>query len=250
MNDLYPEEPKKLNVIGHLEEMRRRILFYLAFLVLAAVAAFSQIGVLMAVVKAPVRGFIGEMIFISPSEPFVACLKMAFLAGFIVCFPLMIYHAWAFLAPAFPEKARKRVILWISLALTLFFLGISFSYFLAIPAALKFLIGFGRGIAIPNVTLGKYISFFVALILAGGLVFEIPVVIGLFVDAGLLDTGTLRQKRHYALLIILIAAAIITPTQDIVNMLLFAIPMMLLYEIGILIAAQIERQKAGSKTPQ
>ena len=93
------------------------------------------------------------------------------------------------------------------------------------------------------ITLGKYISFFGALVLVGGIVFEIPVAIGLLTDVGLLKTRTLRKKRHYAVLAIMIFAAIITPTQDILNMLLFAIPMMLLYEVGILIASAIERRK-------
>jgi sec-independent protein translocase protein TatC len=157
----------------------------------------------------------------------------------------MLYHTWAFLSPALPVDVRRRVTLWLSLALVLFFGGITFSYFLAIPAALKFLIGFSSRVAVAKITLGKYISFFGALILIGGIVFEIPIVIGLLTDAGLLKTRTLRRKRHYAILAIMIFAAVITPTQDILNMLLFALPMMLLYEAGIFIALLIERRKGS-----
>jgi len=125
----------------------------------------------------------------------------------------------------------------------LFMTGITFSYCVAIPAALKFLINFGRDVAIPQITLGKYISFFGALILVGGIVFEIPVVMGLLTDAGLIKTRVLREKRHFAVLIIMIFAAVITPTQDVLNMLMFAIPMVLLYEVGLLISKAIERRK-------
>ena len=163
--------------------------------------------------------------------------------GFIVSFPVVLYHIWGFLAPAFPKKVRKRVVFWTALALVLFFGGIAFSYFLAIPAALNFLIGFSTGVATAKITLGKYISFFAALILIGGIVFEIPVVIGLLTDAGILKPAILRKKRHYAILVIMIFAAVITPTQDILNMLLFALPMIVLYEVGIIISALIVRRR-------
>jgi len=243
MSPVYLEETKKLDVLSHLEELRRRILYCLAAFICAAGIAFSQGAIVMALVKAPIRGLVEELIFIGPTEAFVAYIKVAFLAGFIACFPVMLYHAWAFFSPALPRKVRSRVVLWLSASLALFFGGVAFSYFAAIPAALDFLIGFSRGIAAANITLGKYVSFFGALILVGGIVFEIPVVIGLLADVGLVKTRTLRGKRHYAILAIMIFAAVITPTQDILNMLLFALPMILLYEAGILVALVIERKK-------
>jgi len=243
MSPFYPEETKKLDVISHLEELRRRILGCLLVLAIAAAIAFWQGDRLMTFVKSPILSIADKLIFISPTEAFVAYLKVALLSGFIISFPVILFHTWAFLSPALSGKVKGRMVLWLVLALLLFFAGIAFSYFLAIPVALNFLIGFGRGIAVPMITLGKYISFFGALVLVGGIVFEIPVVMGLLTDAGLLKTRTLRKKRHYAVLAIMVFAAVITPTQDILNMLLFAIPMMLLYEAGILIAAAIERRK-------
>ncbi|MEA3489160.1 MAG: twin-arginine translocase subunit TatC [Candidatus Omnitrophota bacterium] len=244
MSSLYPEETKKLDVITHLEELRRRILYCLLVLVIAAVAAFVKGDVIMSFVRGPIRGLVDELIFISPTEAFVAYIKVALLTGFVICFPFIIYQAWAFLSPALPRDTGKRIVLWLSAALVLFFTGIAFSYFVAIPAALDFLIGFSSGIAVPKITLGKYVSFFGALFLVGGIIFEIPVVMGLLADAGLLETRILRKKRHYAILAIMIFAAVITPTQDILNMLIFALPMILLYEIGIIIARFVERRKA------
>ena len=243
MSPFHPEEPKKLDIIGHLEELRERILFCLAALVVVSAIAFAYGTAIMVFVKKPLSGQVGELIFIGPTEAFVAYVKVALLTGFVLCFPLILYHVWAFVSPAAASGTKKRAGAWLSSALVLFFSGIAFSYFLAVPAALKFLISFGSEIASPKITLGKYISFFGALIMIGGVIFEIPIAIGFLADTGLLASDALKRKRYFAILAIMVFAAVITPTQDIVNMLLFALPMMLLYEIGILIAAFIEYRR-------
>jgi sec-independent protein translocase protein TatC len=246
MSALYPEETKKLNVVAHLEEMRRRILLCLGVLVLTSICAFWQGSVTMSFVVRPIKGLVDDLIFIAPTEAFTAYLTVALLCGFILSFPFILYHVWAFLAPAFPAKVRGRVVLWLLMALLLFVSGIVFSYLVALPTALNFLIGFSEGIATPSITLGRYISFFGALILVGGTVFEVPVVIGLLADTGLVTASTLRAKRHYAVLLIMICAAVITPTHDIFNMLIFSLPMMVLYEAGILIASLVGRGKSAA----
>jgi len=248
MGIIPPEETRKLNVINHLEEVRRRILWYLASLILAAGAAFSQGPAIMAIVKKPIRDLAGELIFIGPTEAFTAYMKIVFLAGFIISFPVLLYHAWAFFVPALQKNMRRRIGVWFLLALVLFLIGSSFSYFIAIPRALDFLMSFGKKIAVAKISLGKYISFFSALILTGSIVFELPVVIGLLTDAQFLKTSTLRKKRHIAVLGIAVFSAVITPTQDIFNMLLFAVPMVGLYEISILIASAIENKKTKNST--
>ena len=250
MSAFYPEETKKLDVISHLEELRRRILFCLVFFLVAGILSFTQCDRLMAAMRRPLEGLVAELIFISPTEAFIAYIKIALLAGFIISFPFILYHVWAFLSPAVSKATRRRIMVWLFMALILFFSGITFSYFVAIPLALDFLIGFGKEIASPKITLGNYISFFGALILIGGIIFEIPITMGLLADAGLLHTSTLRKKRHYAVLTILVCAAVITPTQDIMNMLLFAIPMIILYEVGLVIAGIIEKKKRTSPESQ
>jgi sec-independent protein translocase protein TatC len=243
MTPLYQEEHKKLDVITHLEELRKRILYCLAALTVASVVAFWQGDRIMRLVKEPISGLVNELIFISPTEAFMAYVKVALLAGFVISFPVILYNLWAFILPALDKRVRGRVVIWLSAALFLFLAGVSFSYFLAIPAALRFLIGFSSGIAVAMITLGKYVSFFGALTLVGGITFQIPIIIGLLSDAGILKAKVLRQKRHYALIVVLIFAAVITPTQDILNMLLFALPMMALYELGVMISVYIERKR-------
>jgi sec-independent protein translocase protein TatC len=243
VSGLYPEESQKLDVVGHLEELRRRILISLAFLAAFTCIFFFRGNELMAVVKYPLRSWGTRLVFIGPAEPFMAYVKIALLAGFFLSFPFILYQAWMFFAPALPVKSRRNMMIWIGLALALFITGVVFSYSLALPAALDFLIGFGKKIAVPNITIDQYVSFFTAFMLIGGFIFEIPLVIGLLTDIGVIQSALLKKKRHMALVIILVVAAVITPTQDVFNMMVFAIPMYLLYESGIFLAGIIEERK-------
>lgn len=246
MQNVYPEESKKLDFIAHLEELRRRVLYSLAALVIAAVALFWRSDLLMSVVTLPIHGLVDKLIFISPTEAFSAYVKVALLGSLVITFPYILYHIWAFLSPAFSKEFRPRIALWLLASLFLFFAGIAFSYYLAIPAALKFLLNFASDIAVPSITLGRYVSFFGALELVGGIIFQIPILMGLAADLGLVKASFLRKKRPHAFIAILIFAAIITPTQDIFNMMLFALPMQLLFEIGVLIVAAIEKRRDPS----
>jgi len=249
MANPYPKESKQLDFFGHLEELRRRLFICLAFFAGASMVAFFQKKLLMGLIERPASGLIEKLIFIAPAEVFAAYIKIALLGGFILSFPIILYQAWAFLTPAWEESPRIgfRVVIWMSAALACFAAGILFAYFIAIPAALRFLIGFGADIAFAYITMNRYVSFFGALILTGGLVFEIPIVMVFLVDARLLKTGTVKGHRPHAYLTILVLAAIITPTQDVVNMLVFALPMILLFELGILVASIVEKGQTGIK---
>lgn len=239
----YPSESKNLDFIGHLEELRRRIIISLACFIGTSILFFFQGQALMRMVTCPLKSLNHELIFISPTEVFVAFVKVSLLAGFIVSFPVLLYQLWAFVSPAVQYKARSHIFLWFGTALICFAAGIGFSYGVAVPAALKFLLSFGMDVARAQITLGRYVSFFTALVFIGGIIFEIPVIMGLLAALGILKTKILKEKRAYAILGIMVAAAVVTPTQDIFNMLVFALPMYVLFEIGILLAGFIERRK-------
>jgi sec-independent protein translocase protein TatC len=243
LDGIYPEESQRLDVIGHLEELRRRILISLGALTVTSMALLAFGQKLMHLVKAPLAGLDAKLIFISPTEAFTSYLKVAIFSGFVLCFPVILYQAWAFFATAVSKAMRRRVVIWLLFALVLFAAGLLFSYFIALPAALNFLIRFGSEIATPAITLGKYVSFFIALLLIGGVIFEIPIVIGLLTDLGWLKARLLKEKRPLAVVVIFIIAAVVTPTTDAVNLILFALPMILLYEIGIILSVLIEKRK-------
>jgi sec-independent protein translocase protein TatC len=153
VSELYPEESQKLDVVGHLEELRRRLLICLAVLVTLTCVFFFRGDELIAVVKYPLRNWVSQLVFIGPAEPFIAYVKIALLSGFFLSFPVILYQTWMFFAPALPVKSRRNMTIWIGLALVLFLSGVLFSYFFALPAALNFLISFGKKIAVPNITL-------------------------------------------------------------------------------------------------
>jgi len=252
MKGLYPDESQKQDVFGHLEEMRRRILVCLGLLALAAVLLFARGGGLLALAMRPLEacGPSARLIFIGPAEGFTSYVMMVLLAAFAVTFPVMLYELWAFLAPAASRAVQRRMLAWMFSSLLLFAAGSVFSYAVALPAALGFLLGFASAIAEPQITLGKYVSFFTAFMLIGGTVFQIPVLAGLFADLGLVRSRSLKEKRHYAVVGMLLLAAFMTPTQDIVNMAVFALPMILLYEVGIVIVVWIERNRKNQTTEE
>jgi sec-independent protein translocase protein TatC len=246
MAELYPPESRKLDVINHLEEFRKRILYSLAVICISAVVCFFFGDRLMGIAAGPIRPYVGSLVFLSPTEAFVSYVKIALLSGLFVSFPFLLFQVWGFLAPAFGTVNRRRILAWLSGGCLLFYGGVIFAYYLAIPAALRFLISFGSNIARAEISIGRYISFVSALIFAGGLIFEIPVIMGLSADLGLIRSSVMREKRKFAVIVILVLAAVITPTQDIMNMLLFSLPMLLLYEVGLLIAVIMEKSRKGS----
>jgi len=247
MSGFYPPESQRMDLIGHLAELRRRILVCVTCLLVVTIFLFSQGYALLALLETPAHGSFKDFIFTAPTEAFGTYCKVVLLAAFVVCFPVVLYQIWAFLAPALPRSAQRAVVVWLLFALVSFLAGIAFAFGVLLPYAFNFLVGFGAGIARPLISLSEYISFAVAMILVGGLVFEIPFLIGLLTEIGILSSRVLRSGRRYAILIIFIAAAVITPTQDAFNMLLFAVPMVLLYEVGVLLSRIIEKRKAGSE---
>ena len=244
MNPLYPPESQRLDFAGHLEELRRRIVITLVFLVVMCGILFSRGYALMAWLEAPARGFIKDFIFIDPTEAFAAYFIVVLMAALAASFPVMIYQLWAFLSPALSRSSRYAVLAWILLAVACFYGGIVFAYMILLPAAMNFLLGFGAGIAIPAITISKYISFAGIILFAGGFIFQIPVLMGILTEAGILDARRLSGSRKYAVLVLVIIAAIVSPTQDVFNLLLFAAPMIALYEVGILLSWMVGRRKA------
>ncbi|HPS20907.1 MAG TPA: twin-arginine translocase subunit TatC [Candidatus Omnitrophota bacterium] len=243
MPSLYPQEQKRLDFLCHLEELRRRILFSLCAVLIAGIFSFLRYDLILSVVKAPIAGMVPSLIFLGPTEVFTAIVKICFISGIILASPFILYQFWAFISPAIDHNIRGRAVIWCIAAFFLLLVGVAFSYFIAIPAALKFLLNFGNDIATPQITLEKYLSFFTALLVAGGIIFEIPIIIGFLADMKLINSRLLSEKRPFIVIIFLILAAFLTPTQDIFNMLVIAVPMIILYEIGVILTFLIERHR-------
>jgi sec-independent protein translocase protein TatC len=189
--------------------------------------------------------------FIQPAEAFVSYMRIALVIGVAFAMPVVVYQIIAFFVPGLLPHEKRIVFTAIPFVTELFLAGLAFGWFFTIPAALDFLFGFGRSARIDaQPTFESFISTVSTLMLWNGLIFEMPALIYLLARLGIVNAKMLGRTRRYAIVVITIVAAIITPTGDPYNLLLLAVPMYVLYELGILLARFVpERKPAGSEAP-
>jgi sec-independent protein translocase protein TatC len=172
-------------------------------------------------------------------------INSCIMAGIIFGFPYLLWELWRFIKPALLEKERKAASGFVFYASALFLTGILFGYFIIAPLSVKFLAGFSVSSEIHNTfTIDSYLSTVLTLTLGSGIVFELPILIYILVSLSILSATFMRKTRRYAIVIILIIAAIITPTPDAITMGVVAVPLLLLYEVGILVALGVEKRRA------
>jgi sec-independent protein translocase protein TatC len=231
-------DEKKLPLTAHLQELRKRLI--LSFVAVAAGFALcytfaERIFDILAnpLLEMMPRG--GSLVFTSVAEAFFTYMKVAFISGLILASPFVLYQIWAFVAPGLYRHEKKYVVPFVLAGSFFFAIGIFFAYYVALPVGFKFLLGFTTDFIKPLPSMKEYLSFSIKFLLAFGLVFEFPVVLVLLARIGVVDAKTLARQRKYAILLIFIFAAILTP-PDIVSQLIFALPMIGLYELSILLS--------------
>ncbi|MGE5280490.1 MAG: twin-arginine translocase subunit TatC [Deltaproteobacteria bacterium] len=218
--------------LEHLEELRRRMLVCLLALVAAGAACFPFASAVLELLKRPAPS-IDRLVFFGPEEALVVLVRVGLFCGAFLAAPVVLWQAWAFLAPAVGPSVRRSAGLFVAVSTAVFILGGAFAYYLLLPAALTFLLGLATGTLVPLLSAARYVAFVTNFILACGLVFQMPVVMFFLGRLGVVRPAWLRRHYGAALVVIFILAAVITPTTDIVNMLLLAVPMVGLYEISI-----------------
>ena len=238
-----PGELSQMDFIGHLAELRRRILISLLFFTCVCAGLFLQGPALVAAFAAPVQGVIRGFIFIDPLEAFGAQFRIVLLGGLFVSLPVMVWQGWCFLSPALSGSFRRELLFWLAGALFCFYGGIVFAYKILLPVAAGFLLPFGAQIARPQISIAAYVSFASFLLLAGGFVFLLPVAIGLLSKVGILSPRQLSAVRKYAWFLLVVIAAVASPTQDVFNLLLLALPMIIFYELGIVLSRLTRQRK-------
>jgi sec-independent protein translocase protein TatC len=226
----------ELSLVEHLNELRKRIIICLVALGVATLSALPYASQLLKILKLPARGVIDRLAFFSPEEAFLIYMRIGVLCGFVLSLPVILYQLWGFCSPAMEKKVRKHGVFFITSCFVSFAAGSLFAYYILLPPALKFLLGFAKEDLEPVISAGKYISFVTGVIFASGLVFQMPVLSFILARLGVINSRILRKKYKYAIVIIFIVAAVITPTPDAFNMLLLALPMLCLYEISIWVA--------------
>jgi sec-independent protein translocase protein TatC len=231
-------DEKKLPLTTHLQELRKRLI--LSFVAVAAAFAicYTFAEKIFNILAAPLLEMIptgGSLIFTSVAEAFFTYMKVAFIAGLILASPFVLYQIWAFVAPGLYRDEKKYVVPFVLAGSFFFAIGILFAYYVALPVGFKFLLGFATDFIKPLPSMKEYLSFTIKFLLAFGLVFEFPVVLVLMARIGVVDAKTLAKQRKYAILLIFVFAAILTP-PDIISQVIVALPMIGLYELSILLS--------------
>jgi sec-independent protein translocase protein TatC len=243
-NELSTDE-KKLPLTAHLQELRKRLI--LSFIAIGAgfILCYALADALFDVLAAPLLKVMptgGSLIFTSVAEAFFTYMKVAFIAGLILVSPFVLYQVWAFVAPGLYRHEKRYVVPFVLLGSVFFAIGIFFGYFVAIPVGFKFLLGFATDFIKPMPAMKEYLSFSIKFLLAFGLVFEFPVVLVFLAKIGVVDAKTLAKQRKYAILLIFIFAAVMTP-PDLISQVLMALPLIGLYELSILLAKLFGKKK-------
>jgi len=227
-------EGKKLTIIEHLEELRQRLVWSVLTLIVTTAFSFAFTGKLMEILLIPSGGI--KPVFLKPTEMFITYLKVALVGGAALAMPMIVYQAIKFVVPGLKPSEKKYLYIIIPTASLLFVLGIAFGFFVLLPFALRYLLTFGGDIASAFISIGEYISFVTTLLLWMGVSFELPIVIVFLAKVRIVTHKQLRGYWKYALVGAFVIAAIITPTPDPFNQTLVALPLYLLYEVGVLFA--------------
>lgn len=224
----------RMSLVEHLEELRDRLIRATVALVLTT--AFSVLfakRILQALIVP-----LGEKLpqAVRPTETFVIFMKVALMSGLALAMPVIVYQFVRFLAPGLTRKERRYLYILVPGASILFIIGLLFAYYLMIPFAVRYLYNFLGDVVRQDWTIDYYISFITTFLVAVGLVFETPLVIFILAKVGVISQAALSKHRKYAVVAAFVVAAVITPTPDPFNQLLVATPLLILYEIGVLLA--------------
>ncbi len=239
-------EAEKQPFLSHLEELRRRLIYCAIALGIGFIIAYFFSEDLFKILMSPLKAQLPEnnkLIFTNLPEVFIAYIKTAFIGSILLSSPVIFYQLWMFIAPGLYQNEKRYIIPFVVFSSLLFIGGALFGYFIVFPFGFRFFLSYANEYvqALPSVQ--QYFSFSIKLLFAFGIVYELPVVIFFLTRMGLVDADFLRKKRKYAILLIFILGAILTP-PDVITQLMMAGPLLILYEIGIIIARIAGKKKA------
>lgn len=224
---------REMRLTEHLEELRSRIITGVIIIVFACLISFilcySYRKEILSMLIKPV----GKLYFLSPTEAFMSYMKISLVLGLFLALPVVLYQIWAFVGPGLREKEKKFVLYLIPAVFLLFISGIAFAYFVLIPTGIKFLLSLATPDLMPMITVDRYLSFILTLMLACGMVFQLPVLSFFLTKLGIISAKMLIRNWKYIILLIFIISALVTPTPDVFNQIILAIPMFFLYGISI-----------------
>lgn len=238
------DELQRMSLLDHLEELRKRLVWGLLSLAVAFIPSWAYREEIVAFLSAPIKHQNPnlKLAFLGVTDPIIFYFKVAGLASVFLAAPFLLYQLWAFISPGLYAKEKRLAVPFVVSASLFFLAGGAFAYYVAFPSALVFLLDIGQQFQ-PVITVDRYFSFLLTVILGLGLMFEMPILIVLFAMLGLVTPRFLLRHFRWAVLIIFIIAAIITPTPDIFNQCLFAVPTLGLYLVGVAGAWVVTRNR-------
>lgn len=234
---MMPPRDEKRPFLEHLEELRKRIILVLISIILLSALSYTYAEKTLRFLAR----YVNSLVFISPQEAFLSYLKISLFSGLVLSVPVILFNALKFIWVALNKREKSVFIAYLIAGVLLFGAGILFSYYIALPAAINFLLSFSSDLIRPFISVAKYISFSVFLMLAFGVAFETPLFIVLLTRLGIVNSRTLRKQRRYFIILLFIISAMLTP-PDVITQILLAVPLIVLYEISILFAGIAERK--------
>ncbi len=232
------------SLVEHLADLRLRLINSLYGIILGFGLCYYFSENIFNIIRQPIQPFLpsGGLIFTGPMDKFMAHLKISLMCAVILTCPFWLYQVWLFVAPALFKKEKRYALGFIISGTFLFVMGSVFTYFVVLPMAFKFLMTFGGDVDKPMISIDEYMSFFTHTSLAFGAAFEMPLVISTLGMLGFVSQKFLKEKRRYAVMVLALISAIITP-PDLLSMVLMLFPMLALYEISVVIVGIFERKR-------
>ncbi|MCX6695392.1 MAG: twin-arginine translocase subunit TatC [Candidatus Altiarchaeota archaeon] len=235
-------EGKDFSVLEHLEELRRRVLVSLAVVVFAAIFCYPLSGLVLSFMQDSL--FFGQnivsFVVISPLEAVSVKVKASLLMAFTITSPVIFYEFWAFVGPALSIKEKRMLAYAFIPALLLFLTGVSFAYLILLPLSFSFLISEAAPLATPMLSLSETFDFMLFVLFSTGVSFELPLVIGVLTKVGLIDHKVLSAYRRHVIVLVFLAAGIVTPDPTLFSQVILAVPLVLLYEAGVLVSRLVK----------
>ena len=241
---------RELPILQHLSELRRRVFISVLALLVGSAVAFAFFRQIIELLVLPARDLHtggGQLVFVEVTELLTTSIKVSFVGGFILARPLILYQVIMFVAPGLTGREKRYLLGFMPAVLLAFAAGVSFAYFVMTPPALHFLLTFGGDLATPLIRVSNIVNLMIRLLFWMGIVFETPLVMYLLAALGIVNARSLGRFRRYWVVVAFILGAIITPTFDPVNQALVAVPLLVLYELGVLLARFAGRGRRTSE---
>lgn len=244
-NETYTETEAKLmadvkamSLVEHLDDLRGHLIWSLVSVLIGCIVSYYYADYILYIITAPA----GKLYYMRPTEAFITYLKVSFVSGIVISSPCWLFQIWRFVVPALTKGEKKITILVLPIGILLFLIGVLFSYFLVLPAAIQFFIGFGTEGLQPLFSIGQYIDFVIAFIIPFGIIFELPLLLVALGAVGIISSHHLGKYRKLFVFLAFVIGAAISPTPDMFSQTMIALPMIILYEMSYRIIRHIMKK--------